>query len=435
MAKQIVRTACLLAVFFCMDRMAVAQASVGSVAIQGVERATQIATVAMAGSGSVTIQGWEQSTSSSGGLREFCEIDGVCPSNGPIFDSGTIALIVNGYMASANYGSGSTSESIASALAMGFNYNPASPVTATVSGSTITLRARVLGASTNYALSASYSFDDADFSFPSFTADTAELLTGGQDAGTLTVYDTGTVSANISSHPQTVTYGQGDTAISVATRLAEAFNADCNSLFAASAWSDDSGAYVDFQFKQGGSGAGYILGLSSASNSAYFSGTAFPVNVRPLPPTKYFSVTLPARATVGGTCDGRNAWQSLSADQQSTKLQEMQNLIAANAQQARQDMQDTQAQFGWEGGSPDSPVAHNLVNVNSASVFAPISFVDQSGAPVANPVDMTSSAFQIISGALASPTGRWSNFSFISFENHCAHLPESRGLFSHTLFP
>lgn len=384
--------------------LTMAQSAIGSLAIRGIERSTQVAQPATPGSAVVTIQGLEQSIVPSGLGGGFCEIGGACPGGDPIFDSGLVSITVNGYTAYAFYGSTSTSASIAADLASGFNLGSTSPISAGVADATLTLVARTPGQSTNYALSTSASFDSLNFSFPSFDVYGASTaLSGGQDAGLITAFDSGSLTANISGYTQTVSYGQNDTAASLATRLADAINADCNSLFIASTWADESSSYLDFQFKQGGAAPGFILSPYSASNDSHFSGTSFPVSVRPMPPTNYVSVALPSNAVVGSTCERQNAWRNLTPDQQASTLQQMQTLMAPQVQKSRQDMQAAQAQFGVEGGT-DSPFAHHLVNVSSSSFSSMLSFVDESGMAVSSTSAMVSTNAQQSSKAPVSPT-------------------------------
>jgi hypothetical protein len=86
--------------------------------------------------------------------------------------------IINGIVIAAQ---GSTASTIAAALSAALNY-PLSPVSATVSGATITLRSTVNGAATNFPLSVSYTFDTGDFSSPSFVpVPSGGQLTGGTD--------------------------------------------------------------------------------------------------------------------------------------------------------------------------------------------------------------------------------------------------------------
>jgi len=98
-----------------------------------------------------------------------------------IYDSGSVSVIVNGYTFTVYYDQGSTASTIAAALSAALNY-PLSPVSATVSGATITLRSTVNGAATNFPLSVSYTFDTGDFSSPSFVpVPSGGQLTGGTD--------------------------------------------------------------------------------------------------------------------------------------------------------------------------------------------------------------------------------------------------------------
>jgi RHS repeat-associated protein len=139
------------------------------------------------GSKSITVSGSEQSVT-----RDPCQPIGAgsCPYT--TYDSGTVTVTVNGYRASANFAQGSTLSSVTSDLVAALNVG-ASPVTATLSGSTITMTAKGAGASTNYSFTTSYTFDTNDFTFPSFSASPASgSLTGG--------------SGGISSAPLITTY-------------------------------------------------------------------------------------------------------------------------------------------------------------------------------------------------------------------------------------
>jgi len=103
----------------------------------------------------------------------------VCvPPNNPelchtTYDTGTVSLTVDGYTATASWSKGSTSSSLASALASQFT-GVQSPITATVSGSTITMTGLVPG---TYTLPFSTSVNGTykDFSF----SPTSGNLSGG----------------------------------------------------------------------------------------------------------------------------------------------------------------------------------------------------------------------------------------------------------------
>jgi RHS repeat-associated protein len=127
------------------------------------------------GTGSVTISGNERSR------RTYDPNEGWIW----IYDEGTVTISVNGYIVTADYGAGSTSASIAAALGSALN-NSASPVTASVSGSIVTLTAKDVGVSSNYTLSTTSQTDPGSgFTGSSFAATpSGSTLTGG-GSGTL----------------------------------------------------------------------------------------------------------------------------------------------------------------------------------------------------------------------------------------------------------
>lgn len=132
------------------------------------------------------------------------------------YDTGTVWINVNGFQVSTSYGQGSTTASIANALANGpngFNVNSSSPVTATLNGGQINFTSKATGSISNYSVTAGSSTNNPGgyFSNPSFNVSppTGGALTGGNDPGggslsspavTLDTYDlnnnlTGVVSA------------------------------------------------------------------------------------------------------------------------------------------------------------------------------------------------------------------------------------------------
>jgi len=131
------------------------------------------------GTGSVTISGSEREVFPCGG--------GSCPG---FWDGGTLAVFVNGTSAgSINYGTSSTTQpspmptaaSLAGQLAAAINTG-SSLVSATVSGSTITLTSRTAGSNTNYSLSTQVNSSVVHAGFPpaSFTMTASgTALTGG----------------------------------------------------------------------------------------------------------------------------------------------------------------------------------------------------------------------------------------------------------------
>ncbi|MGH9533334.1 MAG: RHS repeat-associated core domain-containing protein [Terriglobales bacterium] len=98
------------------------------------------------------------------------------------YDSGTVSAVINGQGFNASYGQGSTTASIASALAGAIN-SGSSYATASPSGASLIITARTDGVNTNYSLSASSATSDpSQFSSPSFSPSTSgSALTGGQN--------------------------------------------------------------------------------------------------------------------------------------------------------------------------------------------------------------------------------------------------------------
>jgi hypothetical protein len=132
------------------------------------------------GQGSVTISGSEVSRTYNPCAPSHC--------SARAYESGTVSITVDGQVFTVDYGSSSdTSSSIALALASKINY-PMSFLSASVSGSTITLTSTVDGAGTNYPLITSETYGPycptgvQCFTGPAFTATASGAnLTGGTD--------------------------------------------------------------------------------------------------------------------------------------------------------------------------------------------------------------------------------------------------------------
>ncbi len=121
------------------------------------------------GTGTITFSGSEGST----------QVSYQCGPNTcyyTVYDGGNFTATVGGDTESVTYGNGSTSASLASALAGAFNSDPASPATATASGSTVTLTSKF-----NYSLSVVLTgWNSSYFPQPSFSATASgPNLTGG----------------------------------------------------------------------------------------------------------------------------------------------------------------------------------------------------------------------------------------------------------------
>jgi len=190
-----------------------------------------------------------------------------------VYDSGTDTITVNGHADTVSWsGSGTTTSSIASALASSINADSAASVSASASGASVNLTAKTTGASTNYSLSSSSSYDSTDFTSPSFTSsNSGSALTGGHDAGA-TVYDSGNVWVTINGTQYSVSYGQGSSSSSIASGLASAISA--GSLANATA----SGSNISITSKSNGAATNYSLSSGSSSSQGSFSSASFTVS-------------------------------------------------------------------------------------------------------------------------------------------------------------
>ena len=102
------------------------------------------------------------------------------------YDSGTVRITVNNTSYTVSYGQGSTSTSIAAALAGAINGDGSRSVNASSSGGTVALTAIAIGAAGDYSLSASYTWNSSVVGQPSFTTSTSGgSLTDGYDASDL----------------------------------------------------------------------------------------------------------------------------------------------------------------------------------------------------------------------------------------------------------
>jgi RHS repeat-associated protein len=191
-----------------------------------------------------------------------------------VYDSGTSTIVVNGHSDSTSWsGSGTSSSSIASGLAGSINGDGGSPVSASVSGGTVYLSAKTTGASTNYSLSSSSTYDSGNFGSPSFgSSNSGSALTGGTDAAYTTVYDSGTSTITVNGHSDSVNWsGSGTTASSIASGLASAINGDSGAPASASV----SGGTVYLVSKTTGAATNYSLSSSSTYDSNNFTGPSF----------------------------------------------------------------------------------------------------------------------------------------------------------------
>jgi RHS repeat-associated protein len=139
--------------------------------------------------------------------------------SGALFDSGTASVKVNGVTYSSNWsGSGTTPATIASGLVSALSGN--SLVNASSSGGTITLTAKNSGSAGNLSVTATTTYDTTHFSSSSFAL-SGSPMTGGKDP----FYDGGTVTLNVGGYQAPASWGQGDTATTIATKLVSYINA------------------------------------------------------------------------------------------------------------------------------------------------------------------------------------------------------------------
>jgi RHS repeat-associated protein len=229
----------------------------GSVAVTGTEQSTGGA--ATSGSGTITISGTEQSV---------CNFDSCTLPGQFTWDTGPVSITVNGVQKSVTYSHFSTPTTIATALAAAFHNDGSAPADATSSGAVVTLTARATGAATNYPLSVAVSTSDpTDFAVPSFSAvKSGANFTGGHDGG---VSDTGSVTISVNGANYSTTFGAGDTASSIAGRLASTINN--GTLTYATA----SGSTVNLTSKVAGGNTNYSLSSSYTYNSGSFAQPSF----------------------------------------------------------------------------------------------------------------------------------------------------------------
>jgi len=246
-----------------------ATSGVGFVTVNG----TEAAAPATSGTGTLTISGAD-------GTYQICTY---VPSLkiyrcNSVPDTGTLSVTIDGFTATASYGSGTTDANVAQSLAASLNVS-GSPVTAIQNGASVTLTAIASGTATNYPITISngggYTITDPN-----------SALTGGLNA--LSAYDAGTAAVTVTNnsvtHPVSYTtanvaWGQGDTASSVATHLASAINTAAGSIVTATA----NGGIISVVAKAAGAGTNYAVSASivdtqTASYPAFFPSPSFTVN-------------------------------------------------------------------------------------------------------------------------------------------------------------
>ena len=235
-----------------------ATTSSGTVSISGSEQSKQVVTgQPTAGTGTITI---------SGGPAGYqnCTPSRTCTNPGS--QTGTITVTVNGASANAGYGPGTTSAYLAQQLAE--SLNGISGITATYSGSTITITATTTGSGTNYPVSSSES--NVEYGTV-FYVSAPPSLNGGSNGSTATVYDSGTATATLNGCTGSYNWGQNDSPSSIASGVASSLNASCGTLVSAGA----SGSGILLSSKATGSGTNWPLATGMTHNSSQFSSPSF----------------------------------------------------------------------------------------------------------------------------------------------------------------
>ena len=247
------------------------------------DQGTVVTSVASGSAGSITIGGSEKSVVQNGAAAtaaigisgseqtytfDPCVPHGSCPQTIP--DGGGYSIYVNGVSAGGfGWGSGATSSNLATLLASSINGNSNSPVTASASGSSVTLTSKVTGPAGNYSISVTRSWSSSYFSSPSFSVSAPSSMAGGTSGST--VYDSGTVSATINGHTTTVSWSNGSTSSSVASTLASAISTMDSSFLTASV----SGSVVSLISVGTGSTTNWPVQVAVTYDTAHFSSASF----------------------------------------------------------------------------------------------------------------------------------------------------------------
>jgi RHS repeat-associated protein len=140
---------------------------------------------------SLTITGAEQTTTVTTCIID--QITGECKPGTThtttYYDTGTVSVSLNSFTKSVTYGQGSTSSTVASALASAFNGDSTSPVTASASNNILTLTAKSASSPVYYAVSTTSATTNTKyFSVPSFSGQISALSLTADGNGLVTNY-------------------------------------------------------------------------------------------------------------------------------------------------------------------------------------------------------------------------------------------------------
>jgi RHS repeat-associated protein len=242
-----------------------ATGSTGSLTISGSEQESHIP--ATNATGTITIAGYENGTTK-------CVTRGNNTTCSEVWDSGTMSISVNGFTAQAgySYSLNATPAYLASALATALNA-AGSPVTATVSGATITMTSVVAGIAGNYSFTVTNTNNTA--TVPDEFSDTVSgaAMSGGTNGSYSLPYDSGKVTATINGVTATASYGQGSTVSSVAQSLASAINSASGGTLTATA----AGANVSVASTLTGAATNGPISVSVAYDTGHFTAPSYTV--------------------------------------------------------------------------------------------------------------------------------------------------------------
>jgi RHS repeat-associated protein len=234
-----------------------ATSSSGTISLTGSEQSKQVITTqGVKATGTVTITGTD-------GTYRVCVPNGhggqTCTTYS---DTGSFTVTVGSFTATVNYTS-ETDAYLAGQMATALSAS-GSPVTATSSGSVITVTSLIVGPSGDYSLSAS---SGSDFS----GTVSGGSLSGGVNQSGYTVYDSGTVTATIGQVSAQATFGQTDTTATTASRLASAITSASGGALSASA--SNGNVYVNSV--QTGTATNWSMSASVAHDTTDFTSPSF----------------------------------------------------------------------------------------------------------------------------------------------------------------
>jgi RHS repeat-associated protein len=250
--------------------------------------------------GTVTITSWK--TDGSDESRTICT--NRCMT---FWNSGTITITVNGFPNSLSYYQGSHVNALAATLTSGINGNAninsivsASVQNSSASKSIITITARQAGSQISYSLTTSSTWNGNYFSHSSFPAGNSGSISGGTN-----LYDSGTCTTTVNSHPDPKSWsGSGTTASSIASALYGVINGDSGAAVSASSL---SGSTFNLTANSAGSTTNYPLSASCTYDSSNFSSGSFSASTS--------GSTLTGGYDAGTASDSGSVWVVLNGTQ------------------------------------------------------------------------------------------------------------------------